>query len=77
MRNLFFPDEEISKNDLYFICYMIERVARRLKQPNRYVTKSAPSSTITTEAPIMNLPTSLHEPITREDFRNKEQTNNP
>lgn len=40
MRNLFFPDEEISKNDLYFICYMIERVARHLKQPNRYVVNA-------------------------------------
>lgn len=40
MRNLFFPDEEISKNDLYFICYMIERIARHLKQPNRYVVNA-------------------------------------
>ena len=40
MMNIFFEEEEISKNDLYFICYMIERVARRLKQPNRYVVNS-------------------------------------
>lgn len=40
MMNIFFEDEEISKNDLYFICYMIERVARRLKQPNKYVVNS-------------------------------------
>lgn len=37
MKNVFFPDEEISRNDLYFVCYMIERIARHLKQPNKYV----------------------------------------
>ena len=37
MTNIYFPDEEIEKNDVYFICYMVERVARRLHQHNRYV----------------------------------------
>lgn len=37
MNNVFFPDEQISKDDLYFVCYMIERIARHLKQPNKYV----------------------------------------
>ena len=37
MQNIYFPDEEITINDLYFVCYMIERVARRLHQHNRYV----------------------------------------
>lgn len=37
MSNKYFPDEQISFNDLYFVCYMIERVARRLHQHNRYV----------------------------------------
>lgn len=37
MRNQYFPDEEIQDNDLYFVCYMIERTARQLKQKNRYV----------------------------------------
>lgn len=37
MKNVFFPDEEISENDLYFVCSMIERTARNIKQPNRYV----------------------------------------
>lgn len=27
MKNKYFPEEEITMNDLYFICYMIERVA--------------------------------------------------
>ena len=33
MSNIYFPDEEITFNDLYFVCYMIERVARSIKQP--------------------------------------------
>lgn len=37
MTNIFFEDERITKNDLYFVCYMIERIARKLKQPNKYV----------------------------------------
>ena len=37
MTNKFFPDEEITENDLYFLCYMIERVARKLHQRNKYV----------------------------------------
>lgn len=39
MSNIYFPDEEITYNDLYFVCYMIERVARFIKQPNRYVVE--------------------------------------
>jgi len=39
MSNIYFPDEEITYNDLYFVCYMIERVARSIKQPNRYVVE--------------------------------------
>ncbi len=37
MKNKYFPEEEIERNDLYFICYMIERVARHIHQRNRYV----------------------------------------
>lgn len=37
MKNKYFPEEEIEQNDLYFMCYMIERVARHLHQHNRYV----------------------------------------
>lgn len=40
MKNKYFPDEDITDNDLYFICYMIERVARKLKQHNKYVVNS-------------------------------------
>lgn len=37
MTNKYFEDEEITENDLYFLCYMIERIARKLHQPNKYV----------------------------------------
>lgn len=40
MKNIFFPDEEIRRDDLYFLCYMIERVARRLQQKNYYVVNT-------------------------------------
>lgn len=40
MRNIYFPDEEITKNDLYFMCYMVERVARKIKQHNAYVVNT-------------------------------------
>ena len=40
MKNKYFPDEDIEENDLYFICYMIERVARHIKQKNKYVVNT-------------------------------------
>lgn len=40
MTNKFFKEERITDNDLFFVCYMIERVARRLHQPNRYVVEA-------------------------------------
>ena len=40
MINKHFPDEEIEFDDLYFTCYMIERVARNLHQKNRYVVNA-------------------------------------
>lgn len=40
MKNVFFPEDEISTNDLYFVCYMTERTARQLKQPNKYVVNA-------------------------------------
>lgn len=42
MTNLFFPEEEITWDDLYFLCYMIERVARKLHQRNKYVVNVIP-----------------------------------
>ncbi|MBR6120823.1 MAG: hypothetical protein IKQ05_00305 [Prevotella sp.] len=40
MTNVFFPDEQVGTDDLYFVCYMVERIARQLKQPNRYVVNA-------------------------------------
>jgi hypothetical protein len=40
MKNIYFPEEEITSDDLYFICYMIEKVARQLKQRNKYVVNT-------------------------------------
>lgn len=40
MTNKYFPAENVTENDLFFVCYMIERVARKLKQPNRYVVNA-------------------------------------
>ena len=40
MMNIYFPSEEIEENDLFFICYMIERVARRLHQKNKYIVNA-------------------------------------
>lgn len=37
MRNIYFSDESITNDDLYFTCYMIEKVARHIKQHNKYV----------------------------------------
>ena len=38
-KNIYFPDKEITFDDLKFVCYMIERTARRIKQPNVYVVE--------------------------------------
>lgn len=37
MKNKYFEDEDLTQNDLFFICYMIERVSRKIKQHNSYV----------------------------------------
>lgn len=40
MKNKYFEDEEIVDNDLFFVCYMIESVARKLHQTNKYVVNT-------------------------------------
>lgn len=37
MINIFFEDEEIKEDDLYFMCYMIEKAARTLHVRNKEV----------------------------------------
>ena len=55
MSNMFFPDEEITKNDLYFICYMIERVARKLHQRNAYVANKIGKEELTRLISLANV----------------------
>ena len=40
MKNKYFPDEDIEENDLYFMCCMVERVARELHRRNKYVVNT-------------------------------------
>lgn len=40
MKNKYFPEEEITWNDVYFVCYMVERVSRSLHQHNRYTVNA-------------------------------------
>ena len=36
----YFPVKDIDIDDLYYVCYMIERVARHHRQRNRYVVNA-------------------------------------
>lgn len=47
MKNKYFPDEDITQNDLFFLCSMIERVARKLHRRNEYVVNTIGTSQIT------------------------------
>ena len=40
MTSIFFENETITENDLYFLCYMIERIARKLHQRNKYIVNT-------------------------------------
>lgn len=40
MKNIFSPDENVTENDLYFMCYITERIARTLHQHNCYVVNT-------------------------------------
>ncbi len=40
MKNLYFEEEDIRDDDLFFMCYMIERVARKLHQRNQYIVNA-------------------------------------
>ncbi len=46
MFNKYFPDEEITKDDLYFICYMIERVARKTHNTNQFIVTQIPKDSM-------------------------------
>lgn len=66
MKNQFFEDEEITENDLYFVCYMIERVARKLHQRNKYVVNKISKSELLRLISLANI---LHSenPVKIED----------
>ena len=49
MCNKHFKDEQISYNDLFFVCSMIERVARHLKVHNREVVNAIGADGLYTE----------------------------
>lgn len=55
MTNIFFPDEEVKEDDLYFVCYMIERIARKLKQRNSYVVNAMGTSEIERALSLANV----------------------
>lgn len=40
MKNRYFKDEDITPNDLFFVCSMIERVARKVRRRNREVVNA-------------------------------------
>lgn len=55
MRNVFFPEEEVTKNDLYFVCSMIERIARKLKQRNKYVVNGIGKAELEKKLSVANV----------------------
>ncbi len=58
MKNRYFEEEEIQGNDVYFVCYMIERVARKLRQRNGYVVNKNGRDTMYHLLSVANV---LHE----------------
>lgn len=55
MKNKYFPDEDIEEDDLFFICYMIERVARHLHQRNKYVVNAIGKEELTHLISVANV----------------------
>ena len=55
MKNKYFPEEDIEKDDLFFICYMIERVARHLHQKNKYVVNTIGKTGLTHLISVANV----------------------
>lgn len=55
MKNKYFPDEDIEEDDLFFICYMLERVARHLHQRNKYVVNAIGKEELTHLISVANV----------------------
>lgn len=66
MTNIFFPEEDVTEDDLYFICYMVERIARRLQQKNSYVANAIGKSELERLLSLANVLHSLN-PLQVED----------
>lgn len=60
MTNKYFQDEIITFNDLYFVCYMIERVARKIHQRNRYVVSQMGTDALFHELSLAQVSHSLN-----------------
>ena len=43
MKNIFYEDETITEKDLFFICYMVERIARKMNRHNRDIVNRIPA----------------------------------
>ena len=39
MKNIYFPDEDILEDDLFYVCFIIEKIARLAKQPVSYIVR--------------------------------------
>ena len=68
MINVFFPDEFITKDDLYFMCYMVERIARKLKQRNKFVVNKMGYEELAKKISLANVLHSDNPNKVAEDF---------
>lgn len=66
MNNLFFPEDPVTDDDLYFMCYMIERVSRKIHQRNKYTVNQIGKKELTR---LISLTQALHceNPLKIED----------
>lgn len=39
LKNIYFPEEDIVEDDLFYICFMLEKVARFVKKTTSYIVK--------------------------------------
>lgn len=70
MTNKYFEDEAITENDLFFVCYMIERVARKLHQHNKYVVNTIGYDELYHLLSVANVLHSLNPKQVEEDWIN-------
>lgn len=68
MYNIFFPDECISEDDLKFMCVTIERIARTLKQPNKYIVNTLGYNELVKKISLANVLHCLNPLQTIDDF---------